>query len=204
MKKQLIEFIGTFFLVLTITLSGNPIAVGVVLAAMIYMGGYISGGHYNPAVTLAVYLRKKIDQPTAIQYIIYQCLGAIAAAFIAFLVTGTAVVPKPGPNVTLISVIIMEAIFTFALASVVLHVATSNKTHGNQYFGLAIGMTVMAGAFAAGAISGGVFNPAVALGTFLVDMTNIPGNLPNLVVFIIGQLLGAAGAATVYNIVTKE
>lgn len=204
MKKQLIEFIGTFFLVLTITLSGNPIAVGVVLAAMIYMGGYISGGHYNPAVTLAVYLRRKIDQPTAIQYVIYQCLGAVAAAFIAFLVTGAAVVPKPGPNVTLISVIIMEAIFTFGLSSVVLHVATSSRTHGNQYYGLAIGMMVMAGAFAAGAISGGVFNPAVAVGTFLVDMTNIPGNLPNLVVFVIGQLLGAVGAATVYNIVTKE
>ena len=204
MKKQLIEFIGTFFLVLTITLSGNPIAVGVVLAAMIYMGGYISGGHYNPAVTLAVYLRRKIDQPTAIQYVIYQCLGAVAAAFIAFLVTGAAVVPKPGPNVTLISVIIMEAIFTFGLASVVLHVATSSRTHGNQYYGLAIGMMVMAGAFSAGTISGGVFNPAVALGTFLVDMTNIPGNLPNLVVFVIGQLLGAVGAATVYNIVTKE
>jgi aquaporin Z len=204
MKKQLIEFIGTFFLVLAITLSGNPIAVGVVLAAMIYMGGYISGGHYNPAVTLAVYLRRKIDQPTAIQYVIYQCLGAVAAAFIAFLVTGAAVVPKPGPNVTLISVIIMEAIFTFGLASVVLHVATSSRTHGNQYFGLAIGFMVMAGAFSAGAISGGVFNPAVALGTFLVDMTNIPGNLPNLVVFVIGQLLGAVGAATVYNIVTKD
>lgn len=204
MKKQIIEFIGTFFLVLTICLSGNPIAVGVILAAMIYMGGYISGGHFNPAVTLAVYLRKKIDQPTAIQYVIYQVLGALAAAFIAYLVTGNAVVPKPGANITFISVILIEAIFTFALASVVLHVATSKRTDGNQYFGLAIGMTVMAGAFAAGGISGGVFNPAVALGTILVDMPNIASNLPNLVMYIVGQLIGAALAVSVYNIVTKD
>lgn len=204
MKKQLIEFIGTFFLVLTITLSGNPIAIGAVLIAMIYMGGYISGGHYNPAVTLAVYLRKKIDQPTAIQYVIYQCLGALAAAFIAFLITGTAVVPKPSANMTFISVILIEFIFTFALASVVLHVATSARTNGNQYFGLAIGLTVMAGAFAAGPISGGVFNPAVAIGTMLVDLGNLPANITNLVFYLVGQGLGAALAANVYHTVTTD
>jgi aquaporin Z len=168
------------------------------------MGGYISGGVYNPAVTLALYLKKKIDQPTAIQYVIYQCLGAVAAAFVAYLVTGTAIVPKPGANVTFISVILIEAIFTFALCTVVLHTAATNKTHGNQYFGLAIGMTVMAGAFAAGGISGGVFNPAVALGTILVDLTNITSNLPNLIMFVIGELIGAALAVNVYNIVIKE
>lgn len=204
MKPTIIEFIGTFFLVLVITLSGNPLAIGSILAAMIYMGGYISGAHFNPAVTLAVYLRGKIDRPLAVRYILFQILGALAAAFVAFLITGSPVVPKPTADITFVSIILVEALFTFALASVVLHVATSPKTAHNNYFGFAIGFTVAAAAFAAGPLSGGVLNPAVAIGTMLVDLQNIIVNFPNMIFYIVGPTLGAAIAASVYNYVTRD
>ncbi len=204
MKSSIIEFIGTFFLVLVITLSGNPLAIGAILTAMIYMGGYISGAHYNPAVTLAVYLRGKIDRDLALRYIAFQILGGLAAAFVAFLITGTPIVPKPTADITFVSIILVEALFTFALASVVLHVATSQKTVHNQYFGLAIGLTVAAAAFAAGPLSGGVLNPAVAIGTTMVDLGNIVSNFPNMIFYIVGSLLGAAIAASAYNFVTRE
>lgn len=199
MKKNIVEFIGTFFLVLAITLSGNPLAIGFILAAMIYMGGYISGGHYNPAVTLAVYLRGKIEKQDAIRYVLFQCLGALAAAFVAYLITGTAVVPKPTSDITFVSIILVEAIFTFALASVVLHVATSQRTAHNNYFGLAIGLVLVAAAYSAGPLSGGVLNPAVAIGTTLVDLENITLNFSNMIFYIVGPCLGAAIAASVYN-----
>lgn len=204
MKPTIVEFIGTFFLVLVITLSGNPLAIGAILAAMIYMGGYISGGHYNPAVTLAVYLRGKIEKDLAFRYVLFQVLGGIAAAFVSYLITGNAIVPKPTADITFVSIILVEALFTFALASVVLHVATSQKTAHNNYFGLAIGITVAAAAFAAGPLSGGVLNPAVAIGTMLVDLRNLPVNFSNLVFYIVGPCLGAAIASIVYNYVTRD
>lgn len=199
MKKYLIEFIGTFFLVLTIALTGNPIAIGAILIAMIYMGGYISGAHYNPAVTLAILIRGKITQNEAVKYMAFQVAGGLSAAAVFLLVKGSTFNPAPDPQYSMLYILLLETLFTFALASVVLHTATSEKTVGNQYYGLAIGLIVMAGAFAAGPISGGVFNPAVALGPYLVDFNNLSNNLGNLVIYLIGTFTGGALAGFLYN-----
>ena len=203
-KEYLTEAIGTFFLVLVITFSGNPLAIGAILISMVYMGGYISGGHYNPAVTLAVFLRGKLKREGAIQYAIFQVLGALAAGFIHYIVVGSAIVPRPAADISFVSVILMEALFTFALASVVLHATTSKKTVGNEYYALAIGLTVMAAGFAIGSVSGGVINPAVAIGTILVDVPNLAGNLINLVLYIVGACIGGAAAASVFHSVVEE
>lgn len=200
MRSYIIEFIGTFFLVLTIALTGNPIAIGFVLTALLYMGGYISGAHYNPAVTLAVLLTKSVKPRVSLFYIVSQILGGLAAAVVYSLISLENFVPSPAPTATLNTVIILETLFTFLLCSVVLHTAVSEKTKGNNYFGLAIGMTVLAGAFAAGPISGGVFNPAVAIGPILFDSASIASNLNNLLVYLVGPFLGAALAALVYKI----
>ncbi|MCX7996148.1 MAG: aquaporin [Patescibacteria group bacterium] len=204
MKKELIEFIGTFFLVLVITLSGNPIAIGAVLVAMVYLGGYISGAHYNPAVTLAVYLRGKIDKQSALRYMVFQILGATSASFVSYVITGDAVVPQPSGDITFVSIILVEAVFTFALASVFLHVATSRKTAHNQYFGVAMGLVLVASAYAAGPLSGGVLNPAVAIGTMTVDLSNISVNFSNMVFYVVGSTLGGALAASVYNTIRPD
>ena len=170
--KLLTEFIGTFFLVLTIGLTvliGStfaPFAIAGILMAMIYMGGHVSGAHYNPAVTLAVWLRGKLPAVEVVPYVLAQLAGAILAAYAADIVTGDVLRVVPAEETGLGAFFLLELLFTFALALVILHVATATATAGNSYYGLAIGLVVLAGALAAGPISGGAFNPAVALGPY--------------------------------------
>lgn len=205
MNKFIVEFIGTFFLVLTIGLSENPVAIGCILMTMVYMGGHISGAHYNPAVTLAVWIRKKIDLNEAVLYIIVQVFGALAAAFLYYLLMGKTFAPAPDPSLNILKALAVEIVFTFALASVVLNVATHSKTAGNSYYGLAIGFTVLAAAFAGGPISGGAYNPAVGLGPIIVDaVLGNGGAISHLWVYIAGPMLGGAVAGVVFRIVNPE
>lgn len=170
-RKYAVEAIGTFFLVFTVgvaVLSGSPytpLAAGAVLMVMIYAGGHISGGHYNPAVTMAVLVRGRIGAGDAVAYWIAQFVAGIIAAAVARAVVNPATVHTltlSGHAFT--AAALAELFFTFALCYVVLNVATSKDQPNNAFFGLAIGFTVAAGAFAVGGISGGSFNPAVTLG----------------------------------------
>jgi aquaporin Z len=170
-RKYVVEFIGTFFLTFAVAmaaLSGSvftPLAAGAILMVMVYAGGHISGGHYNPAVTLAVLVRRRIGVGDALAYWIAQAVGGLIAGVIARGVVNPAAVK----TLTLsghaeAAAAVAELLVTVALCYVVLNVATSKDQPGNGFFGLAIGFTVVAGAFAVGGVSGGVFNPAVALG----------------------------------------
>jgi aquaporin Z len=163
--------IGTFFLMFTVAaaaLSGStftPLAAGAVLMVMIYAGGHISGGHYNPAVTMAALVRGRIKAGEAAGYWISQIVGGLIAGVVARAIVNPAHVTALSPSGhALTATALAELLFTFALAYVVLNVATSKDHPNNGFYGLAIGFTVTAGAFAVGGISGGVFNPAVALG----------------------------------------
>jgi aquaporin Z len=209
MRKWLTEFIGTFFLVLTICLSvltDAPlagVAIGASLMVMVYMGGHVSGAHYNPAVSLAVLLRGKLTVQDFIPYVVSQVLGALVAALLAHVILGHA--PKntfpvaPGSGVSVGSALMVEILYTFALALVVLNVATSRRTEGNSYYGLAIGFTLAAGAIAAGGISGGAFNPAVGTGPTVIHAIFHDGSLANLWIYWVGPLLGGALAAGVFR-----
>ena len=169
MKCYLVEFIGTFFLFLVISLSTRvadapllaPVAIGFALAVMVYAGGRISGGHFNPAVSLAAAIRGSLPFLRVFPYWFAQVAGAVVAAFVAFLLVGpegiTVVQLEAG------KIFLAEFIFTAALSYVVLNVATAKGVEGNSYYGLAIGATVMVGALSVGPISGGAFNPAVAV-----------------------------------------
>ncbi len=205
MKKYVNELIGTFFLVLVIGLSGNPLAIGSVLMVMVYMGGHISGAHYNPAVTLAVLMRRKIGTNEAIWYMAFQVIGSLLAAFTVYVLTQNTFAPAPGANARMFDALLVEALFTFALASVVLNVATTKVNAGNSYFGLAIGFTVLAGAVAGGPISGGAFNPAVGLGPCLID-TLVGGNdsLMHVWLYLLGPFAGAALAALVFGFTNPD
>ena len=205
-KSLLVECLGTFFLVLVIGLTViapgagaiAPLAIGSILMVMVYAGGHVSGAHYNPAVTLAVWLRGKCEASGAAAYAAAQIAGGgLAALLVKFLKQGSSAEvmrPEPGPA------FLAELAFTFALAFVVLNVATSKKTAGNSYFGLAIGMTVMAGAYAVGNISGGVFNPAVAVGLTVMGLS-APGNLW---LYLAANLAGGALAALAFRTVSGE
>lgn len=205
MRRYLTEFIGTFFLVLTIgltVLSGSPlapIAIGSILMVMVYLGGHVSGAHYNPAVTLAVFMRGKHAASQVVPYWVAQVLGSLAAAFAVHVMTGRTFAPAPSPEASPLQALMAEILYTFALALVVLNVATARQTAGNPYYGLAIGLTVMAGAFAAGPISGGAFNPAVGLGPIVIEALMGGGGFGNLWLYLIGPFAGAALAALAFR-----
>ena len=204
MNKYAIEAIGTFFLVLTIGLSANPLAIGFILMIMVYMGGYISGGHYNPAVTLTIWMQKKIAQRDALLYMFFQLLGAVTASLVFFLITQETLLVQPGNLVAFNEAILLEILFTFALCSVVLHTAVSKRNTPNQFYGLAIGGTVLVGAYSVGSISGGAFNPAVGVGPALVAMITGPISVSNLILYLLGPSIGAVLASLVYTSVTKS
>jgi aquaporin Z len=170
-RKYVTEFIGAFFLAFAVAvaaLTGSvfvPLAAGATLMVMIYAGGHISGGHYNPAVTMAALVRRRIGIEDAIGYWIAQLVAGFAAGALArAVVNPVAVKTLTLAGHTEWAAAVVEVLFTFALCYVVLNVATSKDQKNNGFFGLAIGFTVAAGAFAVGAVSGGVFNPAVAIG----------------------------------------
>ena len=203
MKNYITEFIGTFFLVLAIGLTGNPLAIGVMLMVMVYMGGHISGAHYNPAVSIAMIFRGLLSVKEAINYILSQLAGAFLAAIFVQWVGGSVMEVGPSNTASVLQILSVEATFTFALVLVILNVATNPKTEGNSYYGLAIGFTVMAGAFAGGGISGGAYNPAVGTGPILVDVIMGDGNtLSNLWYYLVGPIVGAMVAAYVYKLTT--
>jgi len=204
MNKYLVEFIGTFFLVLTIGCTGigagsgviAPLAIGAALMVMVFAGGHISGAHYNPAVTLGVLIRGKVNASDVVPYMIAQVVAAIVAGLVVtkFLRTGVLVgpiAPKIGPA------LLAEFLFTFALVYVVLNVATAKGTSGNSFYGLAIGMTVMTGAFAVGDISGGAFNPAVAVGISVMGISS----WANIWLYLLADFAAAIVAAVVFNTV---
>lgn len=206
MVKYLTEFIGTFFLVLTIGLTAvgggspmAPLAIGAALMVMVYMGGHISGAHYNPAVSLALMLRGKLASSELVPYWVAQLLGAIVAALTVYLISGQTFAPAPAPGASIVAVLLVETLFTFALALVVFNVATHSATKGNSYYGLAIGFTVTVGAFAGGGTSGGAYNPAVGIGPILVHGLVGGGSFANLWYYLVGPFLGAALAATVFK-----
>ncbi len=206
MQKYLTEFIGTFFLVLTVVLTANnpgiapmaPLTIGTMYMVMIFAGGHISGGHYNPAVTLAVLIRGKIDRGDALYYILVQLIaGVVAAAIGAFLHNcGDGATIAARLNEHSMCAVLAEFLGTFALAYVVLNVATTKTNAGNSHYGLAIGFTVIAATYAFGGLSGGAFNPAVAVGASVAGMFA----WEDIWIYFIGNLMGAAAAATVFQV----
>ena len=206
MNKYLTEFIGTFFLVLTVGMTvidpgaGNlaPLAIGSALMIMVYAGGHVSGGHYNPAVTIAVWLRGRCPQTDVFPYIGAQLAGGVVAAMLALGLKGDTVV-TPG-DMKIIPGLLAELVGTFALAYVVLNVATAKATTGNSYYGLAIGFTVMTMAFAFGSISGGAFNPAVAVGITVMKLAKVA----NLWVYLVANFAAGALAAITFKFINPE
>jgi aquaporin Z len=205
MKKYLVEFIGTFFLVLTIgctVVPGAPgvvapLAIGGVLMAMIFAGGHVSGGHYNPAVTFAVFLRGRCDKADVVPYMVAQALAGVVAAIVVGFMVGQGS-PKTIDNIP--AALLAEFLFTFALGYVVLKVATAKGTSGNSFYGLAIGMTVMGGAFAVGGISGGAFNPAVAIGAAMMKLLRFQ----DIWIHLVAGFGGGAAAAQVFKFINPE
>lgn len=208
LRKLVVEFIGTFFFILTIglvvvgakpnDLSVAPLAIGSALMVMVYAGGHLSGGHYNPGVTLAVWVRGRIATGEVIPYWVAQVLGAVAAALLVVYLKGHSGAVEKDPDT--IRSVIVEVLYMFALAYVVLNAATSRATAGNSFYGLAIGFTVVIGAFAAGPISGGAFNPAIAVGLGTMGVAR----WAHVLVLVLADLGGGALAGLVFRFLNPD
>ncbi|MBX3097134.1 MAG: aquaporin family protein [Fimbriimonadaceae bacterium] len=211
MRKLVTEFIGTFFLVLIIGLvvtggvgATAVIGIGFGLMVLVYMGGPISGAHYNPAVTLVLLAGKRIKAREALGYVIAQFLAAFIGALIAQYLTGASFAPLPGAGVSVWQALLNEVLFTFLLVMVIHMVAIHPKSVGSHHYGFAIGATIVAAAYAGGAISGGAFNPAVGLGPSIVNMMAGNGTLEHAWIPIVGPIIGALLALPVYEFIAKE
>jgi aquaporin Z len=197
-RKLVVEFIGTFFLVFTVGMAvataGQlaPLAIGSALMVMVFAGGHVSGAHYNPAVSTAVFVRGKMAQNEWVAYIVTQIVAGVAAAVI---VIALGYDPDDAAKVAGAGkMLIVEFLFTFALGYVVLNVATARGTEGNSFYGLAIGFTVATGAFAVGSISGGAFNPAVAVGAMVMGILS----WGDIWIYLLANFAGGASAALAF------
>jgi aquaporin Z len=201
-RKLVVELIGTFFLVFTVGASVRtgtalaPLAIGAVLMVMVYAGGHISGGHYNPAVTLGALVRGRIGAGDAIGYWVTQLVaGLLAAVVVRATVSTSQAHPLAPTGHALISALIVEFLYTFALAYVVLNVATSKDHPDNSFYGLAVGFTVLVGAVSVGAISGGAFNPAVVLGGAAMGLFAW-----STLLYLVPQLIAGVAAGVVFRV----
>lgn len=201
------ELIGTFFLVFTVgasVLIGSPLAplaIGAALMVMVYAGGHVSGGHYNPSVTMGVLLRRRIEVADAVAYWVSQVVGGVLGAAVAYWVVNprrVALLSLSGRS--WLAAALAEALFTFALAYVMLNVATSSSNPNNSFYGLAIGFTVTAGIIAVGPISGGMFNPAVVLGALVMGLIS----WYTAALYLVVQLLAGAVAGVVFLALNPE
>jgi aquaporin Z len=197
-RKLGVEFIGTFFLVFTVGMAVAtagalaPLAIGAVLMVMVFAGGHVSGAHYNPAVSTAVFLRGKLSLDDYVPYVVTQLLAGVAAAVLVIILGYHPA--KPAKLAGIGTILVVEFLFTFALAYVVLNVATAKDTEGNSFYGLAIGSTVLVGIFAVGSLSGGAFNPAVVVGA------TVMGLFPwaHIWVYLLANVAGGAAAAAAF------
>ncbi len=200
-RKLTVEFIGMFLFVFTVGMATEaanrsgavlaPIAIGSVLMVLVFAGGHVSGGHYNPAVSTAVFIRGRIRANEYVAYMLTQFLAALLAGLLVNAIGGK---QSAGAVATTGKMLVVEFLFTFALAYVVLNVATAKGTEGNSFYGLAIGFVVVVGAISVGWISGGAFNPAIALGATVFGAFK----WAHIWIYLVADFLGGAAAAAAF------
>ncbi len=204
MNRLLSEFLGTFFLTLTICVAAvygkagdyGPLAIGFVLVAMVYACGHISKAHFNPAVSLAFLIRGcYISVKEMFSFIGVQCLAAILAALLARGLYSDGVIVET-TDLIFVPALVAEILFTFMLVWVIMNVATAKANHGNDFYGIAIGFTVAGAVYTVGIVSLAVLNPAVAIALVLVGKLS----LSQIAIPIFGSLLGGLGAVLLFNL----
>jgi aquaporin Z len=206
-RKLAVEFIGMFLFVFTVgmaTESANksgavlaPIAIGSVLMVLVFAGGHVSGGHYNPAVSTAVFIRGKIKANEYGAYIVTQFIAAVLGGLLVTAVGGK---ETAGATAATGKMLVVEFLFTFALAYVVLNVATAKGTEGNSFYGLAIGFVVIVGAISVGWVSGGAFNPAIALGATVLGAFK----WSHIWIYLLADFAGGTAAAGAFLYIQGE
>lgn len=209
------ELVGTFGWVLTLALVSvrnesifnisdatnmTPLPIGFMFTSIIFTFGYISGSHFNPAVSIAVFLVRQMQLTQCCAYILCQLAGGLAAGVVAMIIQGNKDIFVPSVSNSYVSSgIFSELIFTFAMCLVVLNIAYSRQS-GNFFYGFAVGMTISAGSASAGRISGGAFNPAAASGLQLaMCLAGRCDDLKSIWVYWLAPVVGAILAAILFS-----
>ena len=204
-KSLLMEFIGTFFLVFVFVASGNALAVAAVLILMIYVGAYVSGGQYNPAVTFGLLVAGKLTNSKAVGYIITQFLAGIVAIVALTTLGGRDIVVRPAESVTLLQAGLAEFLFTFTLVLTVFMTMVDRKFMENSYYGIAVGLNILVGALSVGAISGGAFNPVVGIAPQIYRLFTGGNMMFEFVsLYLVAPVFGGLMAAVVYTVLTSK
>jgi aquaporin Z len=201
MKRYAMEFVGMFFLTIAISLIGNPIAIGLMLMAMIYAGGHISGGHFNPAISFACLMQNKMDLPETVKYIVAQSLGALLALCFFMMITNNSFTLDMVPGSPMIGPMAIEGLLTLVLCWVYLVMNYDNRYRNSVIPGFAIGLTLMAIVSA-----GSLFNPGVAIGSMICNMAQggMMGGMGSIMVYIIAPLIGGAAASFMFSYFRSE
>ncbi len=205
MKSLLMELIGTFFLVFVFMASGNAIAVAAVLMLMIYVGSHVSGAQYNPAVTFGLLVANKMTGYKAVAYIITQFIAGLFAVIVVSVLGGRSFVVSPAANIPLLQAALAEFIFTFSLVLTVFMTMVDRKQGENPFYGVAVGLNILAGALSVGALSGGAFNPVIGVVPQLYRLfTGESIMLQSVALYTIAPLFGGLVAALVYGVLASK
>ncbi len=197
MKRYIVEFLGAFFVVLAVSLTENPLAIGLMYLAMLYVGARISGAHYNPAVTQAMWLRGAFSTAQLAPYFIAQLLGAVAAIALEYQLSGSLFVPDVSPEDNLYLICLLEVLFTFVLCYVYLVTRTTHSFKKSQLYGLILGFTLVGLAS-----MGGLFNPAIGVAALFLNRLLSGAAISlghNLLVYVVCPLIGSALAGFAFD-----
>jgi aquaporin Z len=196
MKRYVMESIGTFFLTIAISLTGNPIAIGLMLIIMVYIGSHVSGGHYNPAVSFTFFLEKRLSRHDLMMYWLAQSFGAIGAVSLFMILTNNMFIPEVIPGASVLVSALLEGLLTIILCWACLTMIINHRYSSTSLQGIIIGLTLMTIAFI-----GGLFNPAVAIGSIVCNLmtTGIIPDMATLFIYIAGPLMGSLGASFLFN-----
>lgn len=199
MHKYIAELIGSFFLVLALGLTGNILGSGLLIIAVIYLGGHISGAHYNPAVTLAFWAARGMPLKTMLWYLLNQLAGALLGCLLIFLMVGTSLQVIPSSSSTAVQYTIVELLFGFLLCMVYLTFFLTPYFRNNRIYGLAIGLSYTGILMVGQPVTGGVFNPALAAAISIVDFFDHGESYQYLHVYILSPAIGAIIAGNLFS-----
>ena len=202
MKRCAMEFVGTFFLTVAISLMANPIAVGLTLMAMIYAGGHISGAHFNPAVSFACLIQNRLSSHHMAKYILAQSLGALLAlCFFSFVTEGSFTLDVI-PGTPFVAPMLIEALLTMMFVWMYLNM-NFGRYKDTVMPGIVLGLTLLA---IASSYTGGLFNPAVGIASMVCSMFKDGSSavMGSVMVYLVGPMLGGLGASFMYDYFKSE
>ena len=202
MKRYAMEFVGTFFLTVAISLIVDPLAIGLILMAMIYVGGHISGAHFNPAISLVCFMQKRLNYIEMAKYVAAQLCGALLGLCFFYMLTNSNFTVNMIPDSPILIPLIIEALFVLLFAWVYLAMNVMNRYKDTALPGLVLGLTLCGIVFA-----GGLFNPAVACASILCGAFKGAESalaIGSVMIYIVGPLLGAFAASYMFDYFKAE